>query len=466
MRYARSVLAALIVPITAGSQPADADIARDADRYLTARSEMGNYSGAVLIARGDRVIFRKGYGYADVERRILFTPETQHAIASISKMFTAMAALKLRDQGKLDLASPVCRYYDACPESWRAVTIDQLIHHISGIPDYEEPLGLGSDKYIEFMRQPGSRTRILTEMAMKPLDFAPGEKFNYSNTGYILLAHAIGQAAGLPIDEYVRREIFIPAGMTRTGALGTTAPTSLAKGYTYGNLGWEKTLGGVSFTDGHMKQVPELSIGPLSGDGWMYSTVDDLHRWSRVMDGSALVPAALAKEVFTPGKGDYGFGWFSGKGFNRTRYRHNGAFPGYISDFIKFPDDSITIVIFSNIDRGRMSSIARDLSAITLGTSWDMPVRGKVITLTAEQNARLTGEYEMADGTPLTVRLEDMLVAELKGRYTAGLIPLSPTEFYMPLGDGRAIFKLDAAGRATEVNMRYGGEDRIARRKL
>jgi CubicO group peptidase (beta-lactamase class C family) len=301
-------------------------------------------------------------------------------------------------------------------------------------------------------------------MATKPLEFTPGEKFNYSNTGYILLAHAVGQAAGIPFAEYVRNMIFIPAGMTRTGSLGTTNPTSLAKGYTYESLGWEKTLQGVNYTDGHMNQVPELSIGPLSGDAWMYSTVDDLHRWSRIMDGSKLVPAALAADVFTPGKSDYGFGWFSGKGFNRTRYRHNGSLPGYISDYIKFPDDSITIVIFSNIDRGRLSNVARDLSAITLGESWDMPVRGKVVTLTPEQLARLTGEYQMADGTPFSVRVEDMLVAELKGRYTAGLIPLSPTEFYMPLGDGRAIFKLDSTGKAIEVNMRYSGEDRIARR--
>ena len=462
----RRLLPALLLPVALTAQPTDAEIARNADRYLTVRSEMGNYSGSVLIAKGDRVIFRKGYGFADIEKRIPFTPETQHAIASISKMFTAMAALKLRDQGKLRLSDSVCRYYDECPEAWRPVTIDHLIHHTSGIPDYESALELGSTKYIDYMRQPGSRTRILAEMRVKPLEFAPGEKFSYSNTGYILLAHAVGQAAGKPFAEYIRTGILAPAGMRHTGALGTTEPVALAKGYTYGNLGWEKTLQGVGYADGHMQKVPELSIGPLSGDAWMYSTVDDLHRWSRSMDGSQLIPASLAAEVFTPGKGGYGFGWFAGEGFKRKRYRHNGALPGYISDFIKFPDDSITIVIFSNIDRGRMSSIARDLSAITLGEPWDMPVRGKVVTLTSEQLSRLTGEYLMADGTPLTVSIDDMLVASLKDRYTAGLIPLSPTEFYMPLGDGRAIFTLDSNGKATEVNMRYGGEDRIARRRF
>jgi CubicO group peptidase (beta-lactamase class C family) len=237
----RALLGALLVPQAITAQVPDTRIARDADRYLTARSEMGNFSGAVLIAKGDRVIFRKGYGFADLEKRIPFTPGTQHAIASISKMFTAMAALKLRDEGKLELGDSVCKYYIDCPQAWRPVTIDHLIHHTSGIPDYEAELELGSDKYIDFMRQPGSRTRILTQMATKPLEFTPGEKFNYSNTGYILLAQAVGQAAGIPFAEYVRNEIFIPAGMTRTGALGTSDPTSLAKGYTYESLGWGVT---------------------------------------------------------------------------------------------------------------------------------------------------------------------------------------------------------------------------------
>ena len=465
IRHARLFLFSLFLPAAVGAQPTDAQIARDADRYLTTRAEMGSYSGAVLIAKGDRVILRKGYGFADIEKRAPFTPETPLSIASVSKMFTAMGALKLREQGKLELTDSVCKFYDRCPTAWRPVTIDHLIHHTSGIPDYEAELELGSAKYIEFMRQPGSVGRILADAEKKPLEFQPGEKFNYSNTAYILLAHLIERAAGVPFADYIRREVFLPAGMTNTGALGTRAAASVAKGYTHENLGWEKSLQGVAFTDGHMKTIPALSIGPTSGDGWMYSTVDDLLKWSRAMDGSKVVPGSLAAEVFTPGKGDYGFGWFVGKGFNRTRYRHNGAFPGYLSYFIKFPDDSITIVVFSNTDRARLSSIARDLSAITLGLGWDMPVRGAVVTLTPEQVGRLTGEYVMADGSVLTVKVDDMLVAQLKDRYTAGLIPLSPTEFYMPLGDGRAIFQIDATGKAAEVNMRYGGEDRIAKRR-
>jgi hypothetical protein len=111
-----------------------------------------------------------------------------------------------------------------------------------------------------------------------------------------------------------------------------------------------------------------------------------------------------------------------------------------------------------------MVSVSRDLSQIALGDPYDLPVRGKVVELTPEQIAPLVGEYRMADGKVLTVSVDKMLMAKLAGRYTAGLIPLSPTEFYFPLGDGRAIFTLGPDGKATAVNMRYGGVDHIAKR--
>jgi hypothetical protein len=111
-----------------------------------------------------------------------------------------------------------------------------------------------------------------------------------------------------------------------------------------------------------------------------------------------------------------------------------------------------------------MSSVSRDLSQIALGKPFDLPVRGTVVKLTPEQTAALTGEYKMADGRPFTVTAGDMLTAKLANQYTAGLIPLSPTEFYVPLGDGKAIFTLGADGKATQVNMRYSGTDHIAKR--
>jgi CubicO group peptidase (beta-lactamase class C family) len=448
------------LPVYAKAQ--SSDIGSSADRYLSVRSEMGNFSGAVLIAKGDRVLFRKAYGYADLENRIPFTPETNFHVASISKMFSAMAALKLRDAGRLKLDDRLCAYIDDCPTAWAEITLDHVIHHTSGIPDYESGLGLGSGEYREFMSQPDVMEKIVALAKSKPLDFAPGSKFNYSNTGYILLNQAIEKAAGVPFGSYVRQELLDPAGMTSSGVLGESpAPARPSYGYTYGDIGWGKIIGGVSYTEGHMRRVNELKS---TGGAWLYSTLDDLHRWSRVMDGGKLVPKSRAAEVFTARLEGYGFGWFVDKYLGRTRYSHTGSLQGFVSNFMKFPDDSVTIIVFSNIDRGRMSSINRALTAITFGEPWDMPVRGTFMTLTADEYPPLLGEYRMSDGRKLTVTFGEMLTAKLDGQYEAGLLPISPTEFYFPLADGRAIFTLDANGKATEVNMRYAGADHIARR--
>jgi CubicO group peptidase (beta-lactamase class C family) len=431
---------------------------------------MGQFSGAALVAKDGKVILRNGYGFAGVEKKIPYTPETQQEVASISKMFTAMAALKLRDQGKLRLDDSVCDYFDDCPERWKPITVQQLMRHTSGIPDYEESLDLGSDKYMEFMAQPEASARILENAKKKALDFRPGEKFHYSNTGYIVLSYLIQKASGQPFAEFVSKTILLPAGMEHSGYFGPgSSPKNLANGYTYGDIGWEKTLGGVSLAAGHLQKLPQLPLSPPAGDAGLYSSLDDLYRWSQIMDGGMdggkLVPAEEAAEVFTPGLRGYGYGWFIDRAFNRRRARHNGILPGYVSDFIKFPEDKITIVLFSNLDRARLPNISRDVSAIALGAAYDMPVRGKVAKLTAAQIASLEGDYKTSDGATLTVRNKpDYLTAEVKGRFSAGLIPLSPIEFYFPLRDGRVVFTAGEDGKAVNVNMRYDGEDHLAER--
>ncbi len=254
--------------------------------------------------------------------------------------------------------------------------------------------------------------------------------------------------------------------MKNSGVLGVTVPKNLASGYTHNDLSWEKKLAGTPVTERQLKKMPVLKLTSPAGDAFMFSTLDDLYRWSQIMEGNTKLAApAEAAEIYKLTKFNYGYGWLTGDGFDRKRARHNGQLPGYLTDFIRFPDEKITLIIFSNTDRALLGRIARDVSAILLGTPYDMPVRGKVIKLDTEQIAKLEGKYKMADGKILTIRNEpDFLTAKLQDRYTAGLIPLSPTEFYFPLGDGRAIFTLNDKGTAIKVNMRYSGEDHIAER--
>src|SRR5262245_7619727 len=128
-------LCVLFTGVAVRSQTTDAAAA--IDRYLTARTELGRFNGVAFIAKDGKVIFRKGYGFADFERRIPYTPEIKHEVASITKMFVSMSALMLRDKGKLKLEDPICNFIADCPEAWKPVTVQNLMRHTSGIPDYE-----------------------------------------------------------------------------------------------------------------------------------------------------------------------------------------------------------------------------------------------------------------------------------------------------------------------------------------
>lgn len=239
-----------VVSITAQPTPDNAALI---DKYLSIRSEMGNFSGAVLVAKGNAVMIAKGYGFANMQKQVPFTPDTRHSIASVSKMFTAMAALKARDSGKLKLEDSVCRFIDNCPEAWKPVTIQHLMRNTSGIPDYEEKLELGSDTYINYMKQPRSAARIVENARSMPLDFQPGSKFKYSNTGFIVLSMAVEEAVGKPFAEYVEAELLKPAGMNDSGVYRESKrPDRHAIGYTFKGTDWAKILGGVAYKDANL----------------------------------------------------------------------------------------------------------------------------------------------------------------------------------------------------------------------
>ena len=172
------------------------------------------------------------------------------------------------------------------------------------------------------------------------------------------------------------QKTLLPAGMKDSGVIDSRRlPSRLALGYTHGDLGWQKTISGFRLSDGTEKRVPQLALTSPEGDAFLYTTVDDLYKWSQVMDGSK--PGVLTKdeirEITTPNKFGYGFGSFVGKGFDEKRYRHTGELPGYWTDFIKFPDKALTIIVVSNVP-SRLSSIVRDVSLMLLGKPYDMPV--------------------------------------------------------------------------------------------
>ncbi|MGH9816278.1 MAG: serine hydrolase domain-containing protein, partial [Candidatus Acidiferrales bacterium] len=217
-----AALAAVPFAVTAQQAPAPApaasplltaaELAPKFTEYMEAQSRVSRFTGAVLVAREGNVLFARGYGMANLEHAIPNSPSTKFRLGSITKQFTATAILQLQEKGKLSVQDPVCKYVPGCPAGWAPVTIHHLLTHTSGIPSFTS-----FPDYLKTMMIASPPEKLLERFRDKPLEFAPGEKFNYSNSGYLLLGFILEKAAGQSYDEYLRANIFAPLGMDASG---------------------------------------------------------------------------------------------------------------------------------------------------------------------------------------------------------------------------------------------------------
>lgn len=309
------------------------------DEYLNNLAEKQAFSGSVLIAQEDSILLKAGYGMADIENNVPNSPQTRFRIGSVTKQFTAAAILLLQAQGKIDVEERVCSYIPDCPNEWKEITIHQLLTHTSGLPD--------SWQFYQDKNQPDivyEPDEIIGWFKDAPLDFAPGEQFSYSNTGYLLLGYLLEVMSGQPYEVFLRQQIFEPLEMTNTGYAHDDI--SLAIGYSY--------------KDFEAKYInPSLAYSA----GGLYSTVEDLYLWDRSFYTEELLPRQLVDEIFESyvsvpyfpyappyDEISYGYGWFIGERMGHCVAGHGGTYSGFRALIEHYPDDEISIIILSNLE--------------------------------------------------------------------------------------------------------------------
>ena len=334
--------------------PGAARLAKLAHEYLTGAQRHEQFLGTVLIARRGEPVFVRSYGQASIELGVPNRRDTRFAIASITKQFTAVAIMRLREAGKLDLDDPICRHLDDCPPAWQPVTIRHALAHTSGIPnitglaDWDERIG----------RIPDSPRGLLRHVRDLPLQFEPGSRFRYSNSGYQLLGLVIEKHSGMSYGRYLAQEFFTPLGMTATGLLDYhSIIPNRATGYYWKANAFSLPL----------SEYP----GHAYAAGGLYSTVDDLLRWANALDSDRLLPAAARREMEVPGQGDYGLGFELGKIGPHRHVGHAGSVPGFSTYLARFPDDGLTVVVLSNSDPASANRVMRSLAAIALGQPYE-----------------------------------------------------------------------------------------------
>ncbi|MBA3825938.1 MAG: beta-lactamase family protein, partial [Ktedonobacterales bacterium] len=247
--------------------------------YLNELDAKGMVTGSILVAQGGNIILSHGYGWADADSHVLNTAHTRFRIGSVSKQFTAIAILMLQDQGKLKVSDPLCHYVDACPAAWQPVTIQDLLIHTSGIPDY-----IAFNDFPDLIGQPATVQALIDRFKNMRLDFKPGQRWSYSNSGYVLLGAIIERLSGMSYASFLQKMIFTPLGMADSG-YDSNLPTLPEHATGYLSVGVKPVY---------------LDMSEFYAAGALYSTVEDLFRWDQAIKHDHLVAAADLQEMFTP----------------------------------------------------------------------------------------------------------------------------------------------------------------------
>jgi CubicO group peptidase (beta-lactamase class C family) len=308
------------------------------------------FNGSVLVARDGKVLLAKGYGMANFEHDVPNTPRTKFRLGSITKQFTAAAVMQLAEKGKLDVDDTVCKFVNPCPEAWKPVSLHHLLSHTGGVPSYTSMPSYGPNMS-RFM----SLDALIGTFRDKPLSFAPGEKWVYSNSGYVLLGLVIEKASELSYEEYLARHIFGPLKMANSG-------------YDRYQILLEHRAGGyVRGSDGQVRNAPYLDMSQPYAAGALYSTIEDLHTWDRALYTDLVISKASRERMFTAVKNNYGYGWMMDRHAGHARIHHGGGINGFVTEIARYPDAGLLVVVLSNLQGSAVGKAANELAGIALG---------------------------------------------------------------------------------------------------
>lgn len=441
-----SVSVALLFGLAASA--AAQDLTPKFNEYLDALVKQSRFTGAALVARDGKVIFSKGCGLANVELDVPNTPQTKFRLGSVTKQFTATAILLLQERGKLSVQDPICKYVEGCPAAWSEVTIHHLLSHTGGIPNFTN-----FPDYLPKMMMPVTAKEMIARFKDKPLDFKPGEKWSYSNSGYFLLGYIIEKVAGEPYESFVQKNIFEPLKMMSTG-------------YDHFDTILKNRATGYSLNKGKMVNSLYLDMTQPYAAGSLYSTVEDLFLWNEALYSDKLLSGKSREAMMTPVKNDYGYGLAIQTKWGRKMISHGGGINGFSTFIARFPDEKVTVVVLRNADYGSPNpgQMSSDLAAIVFGEKYVIPAPIIEVKVDPKIYDAYVGRYELAPNFILTISKEDdRLMAQATGQPPFELFPSSETKFFLKAIDAQITFVKDEGGKVTHLILHQGG-DRQAKR--
>jgi len=340
------------------------------DEFVKAEMERQKIPGVSLaVVKDGRTVIVKGYGLANIEHQVPVKPETIFQSGSVGKQFTAFAVMLLVDEGKIGLDEKISRYLGEVPEAWSKITIRHLLTHTGGMTDYPENFDERKD-YTE--------DELIKIAKGIPLAFAPGEKWAYSNLGYMTLGVIIGKVSGKFYGDFLRERVFLPLGMSTARIISESdIVPNRAAGYVVRN-GEIKNQGWVS---------PSLNT---TADGSLYLTVLDMIKWEEALATGKLLSKSGYDAIWTPARvADgtvqvYGFGWGLRRINGRRMISHSGGWQGFKSHIARYPDNRLTVIVFANSSNANPDKMASGVATILDPTLKPMPIKDPDPKLSSE----------------------------------------------------------------------------------
>ena len=392
------------------------DLEKSFDEIISAQYKPAEPGAAVLLAKEGKIIYRKAFGMADLELGVPMKPEMVFEIGSMTKQFTAVSILMLMEQGKLTLEDDITKYIPDYPTQGYKITIHHLLTHISGIKSYTS-----MEEWYPILRKDLQPLELIDIFKNQPMDFAPGEKFLYNNSAYILLGYIIEKASGQTYETFIQENIFRPLELNNTyyGSHTLIIPNRAS--------GYQKE------GDGFMN-AEYLSLTQPYAAGSIMSNVDDLLKWQMAITENKLVKPETIQKAFTNytlNNGSpihYGYGWFLNEINGSPTIEHGGGIFGYTTNGIWLPKEKVCLLMLTNRDDIQPDNISVRLAAIAIGKPYDENLEAFPVTSDILQS--YTGVYDFEDGATRTITFEDgKLFSQRTGSRKMHIIPVSENSF-------------------------------------
>jgi CubicO group peptidase (beta-lactamase class C family) len=421
------------------------------EKLLEAHTNSAGPGCVIAIIKDGEIIYERGYGSANLQYGTPITPLTVFNVASVAKQFTAMSILLLVKEGELSLDDDVRKYIPEVPDYGKVITLRHLMHHTSGLRNYEDLIDMAAWRPEDAL----TREHMLHMIArQKELNFAPGQKYLYCNTGYILLAEIVARVSRQSFREFTDRNIFKPLGMTNTHFHDShtfIVTNGAASYYFHGNGSYKNAF----------------SNSSVVGGGGLYSTVRDLLKWLRNFDHARVGGPQVLKQMHERGVLNSGKTIPYGGGLFIDRYKgveivgHGGGTAGWRSDTIRFPSQGVGLVLLGNVDTVDNYKVPRQIAELFLKTKDAPKTNSRARRLIQPESAALeafVGDYEL-EGFIVTVRVDDKkLMARAVGQPEVELVAESENGFLIQENQSRVLFERDDNRKVTRLILEQDGE--------